>query len=55
MTRKIQTCQGSGTESKLCNTVSQLVWVPLWGLWLCPNCRHMRTEAELKKPWEPVQ
>lgn len=25
-------------------------WSPLWGQWLCPNCRAYLTDAELRMP-----
>lgn len=31
-----------------CETRQNVSWAPIWLIWLCPDCRERRTQAELR-------
>lgn len=41
-------CAGSGRAGSLVCTYGAVSWSPVFGVWLCHNCRRYRTDAELR-------
>ena len=42
-------CAGTGSPARPeCKVVIHVSWSPVFGLWLCANCRLYRTDIELR-------